>query len=294
MISDARTITNALSFDIEDWFHLVDIDAVADPARWPSLPTLVEERTRWILSALRDKGVKATFFMLGWVADRHTALVRDIASEGHEIASHGYWHRPVFSQSPGEFRDDVRRSLDAIARAWSGPVIGYRAPSFSIRPGVEWAFDVLADLGFAYDASLFPARRAHGGYPCAAGPHEVRGPGGGRLGELPMSVATFGPARLAFSGGGYMRLLPSPMIRRGFEQVNRAGRPVVVYLHPRDFAIDCPRVPMSVARRFKCYVGLRTTAGKLRRLLEDRRFGTCESVLRDRGLIASQEEAVAR
>lgn len=274
-------ITNALSFDIEDWFHLVEIDAVANPAKWPTFPSLVVDRTRFILRLLEEFKAKATFFVLGWIAERHPAVVREIAAAGHEIASHGHMHVPIFKQTHDEFRDDIRRSLDAIARETNAPIRGYRAPSFSLTPGTEWAFDVLADLGFTYDASLFPGTRGHGGYPCPQSPHELRSPRGATLAELPMSVAQFGPMRMAFSGGGYLRLLPMSFINRGMAQAHRAGRPVVTYLHPRDFAPDGPRVPMPLIRRFKSYVGLSTTERKLRSLLSRYRWGTCAAVLRE-------------
>lgn len=271
-----------MTFDVEDWFHLVEIEAVADPAKWPGFPSLVEERTRFILRVLDEHKTRATFFVLGWVAERYPGIVGEIAARGHEVASHGHMHGPVFSQKPAEFRDDVRRSLDAIARGTDRPVRGYRAPSFSITPGTEWAFDVLAELGFAYDASLFPGSRGHGGYPCPEEPHTLATPSGATLAELPMSVGRFGAVRTAYSGGGYLRLLPAWMIRRGVAQSHRAGRPVVTYLHPRDFAPDGPRVPMPMIRRFKCYVGLRSAERKLRMLLDRYRWGTCEDVLRAR------------
>jgi polysaccharide deacetylase family protein (PEP-CTERM system associated) len=278
-MSPPAPILNALSFDIEDWFHIVGIDALSDPASWPNLPTIVVERTRFILNLLREHNTRATFFILGWIADRYPEIVRDIAGAGHEIASHGHMHERVYTQTREQFRDDLRRSLDAISRGASAPIRGYRAPSFSITPGTEWAFDVIAEQGFTYDASLFPAKRGHGGYPCPEEPHSLTTPSGKPLRELPMSVGRFGPARMAYSGGGYMRLLPLSLIERGIAQSNRAGRPCVTYLHPRDFASDQPRPPMPIYRRFKSYVGLSTTEGKLRALLRAHRWGTCEEVL---------------
>jgi len=155
-----------------------------------------------------------------------------------------------------------------------------RAPSFSITPGAEWVFDVLHDIGIAYDSSLFPARRGHGGYPCHGGPRQFGDvPSGRPMWELPLSVVEVGPLKVPFSGGGYLRLLPLWFIRRAFNAFHRREQPVVIYLHPRDFATDCPRVPMPVHRRFKSYVGLGTTQGKLEALLQAYRFDTCASVL---------------
>jgi polysaccharide deacetylase family protein (PEP-CTERM system associated) len=275
---------HALSFDIEDWFHIVDIPGLEDPAKWPGLESLVERRTDDILAALAAHGVRASFFILGWIADRHPALVARIAEAGHEIGSHSYWHRRVYSLDRDEFRRDTIESLDAIERACGNRPRCYRAPSFSILKGCEWAFDVLAECGIEWDASLFPAPRGHGGYPCGDEPHRVRSAEGREMPELPLSLMRVGGRGLCFSGGGYLRLLPTWLIDRGFRQLERRGIPAVVYLHPRDFAPECPRVPMPVHRRFKCYVGLGSTMAKLEHMLSTRRFGTCGEVLAAAGL----------
>ncbi len=272
-------VVHALSFDIEDWFHMVAIDAVADTAKWPDLPTLVERYTDQILQTVADANVKATFFILGWVAERYPQITRNIAEAGHEVACHSFWHQRVDQMTPDEFRDDTRRTLDTLQEQTGGPILGYRAPSFSITPGTEWAIDVLRELDFRYDASLFPAPRGHGGYPCAQEVHDFTStPSGEPLRELPMSVLKWAGFKLAFSGGGYLRLLPDWLIRRGFDTFEQRGTPVVVYLHPRDFAPDCPRVSMPPHRRFKSYVGLATTQRKLEMLLAKYRFGTCAAV----------------
>ena len=186
----------------------------------------------------------------------------------------------MFDLDVSTFREDIHRSIEVIASASSAPVRGFRAPSFSITPGSEWAFDVLREAGLEYDASRFPAERGNGGYLCPPGPHTMTNtPSGIAMPELPMSVVQIGPLKLPFSGGGYLRLLPTAIIRACFARFHRRGLPVVVYLHPRDFAPDCPRVPMPVHRKFKCYVGLKTTKAKLKMLLRDYRFGTCASVL---------------
>lgn len=273
-------ITNALSFDIEDWFHLVEIEEVADPNKWPHLPSIVVKRTEEILQTLASRNVRATFFVLGWIADRHPDVVRMIADAGHEIGTHSFWHRRVDQLNRNEFYEDMKQSIDVIEQYSGKKVLGFRAPSFSITPGAEWAFDVMHDLGLKYDASLFPAARGHGGYPCRQEAHYFQKvPSGRAMLELPMSVLRAGPFRLPFSGGGYMRFLPHWMLQRSFDTFNRRRMPVVVYLHPRDFAPDCPRIPMPLARRFKCYVGLASTQGKLNMLLDRYKFDTCAAVL---------------
>ena len=273
-------ITNALSFDIEDWFHMVGIAAVEDPEAWPSFPSIVERHTEWIVETVSNANVQATFFVVGWIAERYPHLVRRIAEAGHEIGTHSYWHRKCYELTPETLREDLKRSIGVLEGISGQRVLGFRAPSFSIIPGSEWVFDVLLDLGLKYDASLFPGTRDNGGYPCPIEAHQfTKTPSGRSMPELPMSVMRLLGRRLAFSGGGYMRLLPHWLIRRGFEQLNSQGVPVVVYLHPRDFAVECPRVPMPLHRRFKSYVGLDTTADKLRMLLANYRFDTCAAVV---------------
>ncbi len=273
-------IINALSFDIEDWFHIVEVESLADPDAWGDRESLVERYTEWIIQAVTEADVRCTFFVLGWIAERYPHLVRMMVEHGHEVGSHSYWHRKVYSLDAETFREDMRRSIDVIESAGGCKVVGFRAPSFSITQGAEWAFDVLHDLGIRYDASLFPADRAHGGYPCQEGPHVFEGaPSGRTMPELPMSIMRMGPKRLAFSGGGYLRLLPMWLIRRGFAQQHARGMPAVIYLHPRDFAPDCPRVPMPLHRRFKCYVNTRGTKRKLLKLLRLYAFASCAEVL---------------
>ena len=274
-------IVNALSFDIEDWFHLVDIDSVSNTADWPGFPSIVERRTDEILGICEEFGVKATFYYLGWIAERYPDLVRRTAEAGHEIGTHSYWHRKVCDLEPEVFREDLHRSIAVIEDAGGSAVTSFRAPSFSIMPGSEWAFDVMHEEGLRYDASLFPVPRENGGYPCPVGPHSFdRAPSGREMPELPMSLMNIGPKRVGFSGGGYLRLFPGWLIRRGFDALHRRGLPGVVYLHPRDIAPDSPVVPMSRSRHFKCYVGLATAADKLRMLLGRYRFASCGEVLR--------------
>lgn len=271
---------HALSFDLEDWFHLVGIRAVADTSRWDGLTSIVEHYTDWILHTLSERDLSATFFIVGWIADRYPGLVRQIADQGHEIASHSYWHRAVYTLNPRSFREDLRRSIDSLEQITSRKVIGFRAPSFSITPGCEWAIDALIDEGLEYDASLFPARRGQGGYPCPRGVHAFTDtPSGRPIIEMPMSVMDVMGRKLPFTGGGYFRLAPWRLIDKGFKQLEAEGRPAVVYLHPRDFAPQTPRVRMAPHRWFKCYVGLKSTKAKYFKMLDHYRFDSCASVL---------------
>ena len=281
---------NALSFDLEDWFHIIGIAELEDASRWDAFPSIFERYTLAILDDLDAFGVTATFFTVGWIARRYPDVIREVARRGHEIGSHSDMHRTVGALGPKAFAGDLARSLDALAPCTSQPIRGFRAPSFSITPGCEWAFDALLDAGFDYDASLFPAPRAHGGYPCPEAPHVQTAPSGRSIPELPMTTMRVAGRQIAFSGGGYLRLLPGAAIRAGFRQAHAAGRPVVVYLHPRDFAPDAPLPPMPLYRRFKTRVGLGTTRPKLRDLLTRYRFDTCAAVL-DRALALRQARA---
>ncbi|MCA9278181.1 MAG: polysaccharide deacetylase family protein [Phycisphaeraceae bacterium] len=298
MPDDPSQRVHALSFDIEDWFHIVEVKAVEDPSQWPKLSaesSLVERYTDLILRICDDAKTHATFFILGWIADKHPALVKRIADAGHEIGSHSFWHRKVYELDPDIFRDDLQQANDAIRSAAGAEtsIAGFRAPSFSITQGAEWAFDTLIDLGFTYDASLFPAARGHGGYACEPGPHVVTAPSGRQIPELPMSIAPVGigpiKKRMCYSGGGYLRLLPIGMIEQGIASESVQDRSTVVYLHPRDFAPDCPRVPMPPHRRFKCYVGAASTEAKLRHMLTHHRWTTCADVLARSGTMKQQE-----
>lgn len=271
---------NALSFDIEDWFHLGRIESLSNRALWASFPTIVERRTDELLAVCAEADVKATFFVVGWIAERYPEMVRRIVAEGHELGSHSYWHKNVHSMNEATFREDLQRSIRVLEDVSGVRVRAFRAPSFSIVPGCEWALDVLLDEGMEYDASLFPARRHDGGYPCDREPHIFSGtPSGREIVVLPMSVARIGGRIFGFSGGGYLRLFPLWLIARHIRLLNAKGIPAVVYLHPRDIAPDCPAAEMSRIDRWALYVGLDSAAEKLRRLLEMFRFGTCKAVL---------------
>lgn len=276
-------MTHALSFDIEDWFHIVQVKGL-ESEHWDDLTerhSLVEARTDEILQICEQHGVKATFFVLGWIANRYPGLVRRLAEAGHEVATHGHMHDRVGELGREKFAQDLARSIDAIGEATGMRVRGYRAPSFSIVPGCEWAFDALAEAGIEWDSSLFPAPRGHGGYPCPREPHVVTAPNGAAIRELPMSVwsPVGSRVRMGYSGGGYLRLLPYRVLRKAMASEATAGRSTVVYLHPRDLAADAPRWPMPPHRRFKCYVGLASTRPKLERLLADNAWEPCGAVL---------------
>lgn len=271
---------HALSFDIEDWFHIVDIPELEDRSKWNDFDSIVENKTSLILDILDEHETKATFFVLGWIAQKYPKLSKKITEAGHEIGSHSFWHHRVYEMKPEDFRHDLSLSIDVLEQQTGQKVKGFRAPSFSIIPGSEWAFDIIEELGLVYDASLFPASRGHGGYPCMQEAHIIPLDIANKfLFEMPMSIQGFGPVKIPFSGGGYLRLLPTVIIKKYFDLFEENKTPVVVYLHPRDFAPEQPRVKMPIDRKFKSYVGLNTTEFKLRELLTHYEFDTCFNVL---------------
>lgn len=285
-MTDDGVTRNALSFDIEEWFHLLDLSVGTEVEHWHSLPSLVERYTEQILQILDELQTRATFFVVGWVAERFPRLAPAIANAGHEIASHSYWHQRVDCQNRLAFHHDVSRSVTVLEQQIGRKVLGFRAPGFSVNHAVPWALDILLDLGFAYDASLKPTRNKHGDLACARHPHRLKSlPSGRSMLELPASVIRIGPFQSLYAGGGYLRLIPNPLLQHLVNRQNRRGLPVVVYLHPRDFAPDCPRIDMPWNRRFRTYVNLHTTEHKLRTLLKNFSFDCCATIL---GLSASE------
>ena len=275
---------NALTFDVEDYFHVEAAARCVARCDWPHFASRVEHNTRGILDLLDARGVVATFFVLGWVAERHAALVREIAERGHEVACHSYAHRLIYAMGQAEFREDVHRAKGAIEDALGAPIYGYRAPTFSVVRKSLWALEILADHGFEYDSSVFPIHHDRYGMPDAPRfPYHVRLPRGGEILEFPMTTLPLAGQRLPFCGGGYFRLTPYPLIRAGVRRINeQEQQPAIVYLHPWESDPDQPRLPLTGLNRFRHYVNIRGTAAKLERLLGDFSFGAAREVLRER------------
>jgi polysaccharide deacetylase family protein (PEP-CTERM system associated) len=280
-------VRNALTFDIEEYYQVEVFRRLIAVEDWPRWPSRVAASTRRLLDLLAARGVSATFFVVGWVAERHPALVRDIAAGGHEVGCHGYWHRPIYSMDPAAFRADLRRARQVIEDAAGVRLLGYRAPTCSVVRSTWWALDLLAEEGFRYDASVFPIHHDRYGIPDAPRfPHRVPVGDGAEILEVPMTTVRIGGQNLPFCGGGYFRLLPYRLIRAGLRHVNtREGMPGVVYLHPWEFDPDQPRLPIPGLSRFRHYVNLGRTAGKLERLIGDFAFAPVVDVLRERGLV---------
>jgi polysaccharide deacetylase family protein (PEP-CTERM system associated) len=269
-----------MTVDVEDYFHVSAFDGIVSRASWDGFDSRVTKNTNEMLEIFDRAGVRATFFVLGWVAARFPALVRRIADLGHEVASHGFHHQLLYMLTPAQFREDVRSARRAIEDASGQPVMGFRAPSYSVVESSLWAIDVLIEEGYAYDASIFPIHHDRYGIPDAPRhPYELRRSAGSLL-ELPGSTVRVGRVNLPIAGGGYFRQLPYSWTKWGIARVNRLERqPVVFYLHPWEIDPDQPRLPVRGARRVRHYRGLDQTRARLTRLLSDFRFDAVNTVL---------------
>jgi polysaccharide deacetylase family protein (PEP-CTERM system associated) len=278
-------IRNALTFDIEEYFHVEAAARAVSRQDWERYPSRVEHTTGRILDLLDGHRVTATFFVLGWVAERYPGLVRDIDARGHEIACHSYAHRLIYTMAQDEFRDDVRRAKATIEDTIGAAIHGYRAPTFSIVEQSSWALQILAEEGFTYDSSIFPIHHDRYGVPTAPRfPHRIQLDGGRDILEFPMTTIAVGRHRLPLCGGGYFRLWPYSAISAGLRWVNEHERePGIVYLHPWEFDPEQPRLPIRGVNRLRHYLNIGGTARKLERLMEDFRFAAVRDVLHARG-----------
>jgi polysaccharide deacetylase family protein (PEP-CTERM system associated) len=265
--------------DVEDWFHPEAVRGYV-PASTDGLEARAATVVEGLLPLLDAAGVRATFFVLGAVAERSPALVERLAAAGHEIGSHGYGHRMITQQTPAEFAADLRRSL-ALLRLQSGQrVVGYRAPSFSVVADTRWALDILVEHGIEYDSSIFPVHHDRYGIPGAPRrPHVVHRRGERVLWELPPVTLQVLGRTLPAAGGGYLRLLPYAWSALALKRMQAEGLPGVVYTHPWEYDREQPRLPLPRLRAWRHYGGIAGTEAKLARLLRDFRFGTCSEVL---------------
>ena len=273
-------MVNALTIDVEEYFCYAYPDAALSRERWADLESRVVPQTLETLDILEDHDIRATFFVLGWVAEREHFLVREIRDRGHEIGSHGYGHELVYEQTPEDFRDDVKRSIDVIGDCISEMPVGYRAPSFSIGKDTPWALDIVAELGFKYDASIYPIGHRHYGMPNARpDPHRLDN----GLWEFPASTFSLLGMRLPFGGGGYLRVYPFAATRWATHHINAAGRPVVVYVHPWELDPLPPAMGLGLRRRFQHTASLHKTRPRLLHLCAEFDFAPMSEVLEEVG-----------
>lgn len=267
-------IVNGLSVDVEDWFQVGAFEDVIERDQWGGLADRVDRNVREILDLFDEVEAKATFFTLGWLAQRHGALLREVAARGHEIASHGWDHRRVFTMDHASFAEDIRKAREAIEDASGSRVSGYRAPSFSIDQRTPWAFAELVEQGYAYSSSVAPVSHDHYGWPEA--PRFAFKPlPWAPLVEIPVTTALFAGKRLAAGGGGFFRVLPYAFSRWAIRQVNRREqRPAVFYFHPWEIDPGQPRVAGAPLKsRLRHYTKLDQMAPKLRQLIREFAWG---------------------
>lgn len=259
---------NVFSVDVEDFFHVEAFADVVDRSQWDHFPSRVVGNTHRLLDLLAVHKVEATFFILGWVCERQPGLVREIVSRGHEVACHSYWHRPIFKLTAAEFREDTRRAKETIEQTSGSQVQGYRAPSFSITRQSLWALEVLAELGFTYDSSIFPI--AHDVYGIPDGPRRPttvrtrKGP----LVEYPMTTFSVRSRNLPVGGGGYLRILPFWYTNWGLRSAEKQGVPFILYVHPWEVDASQPRLPGRFRSRLRHYTNLHKMERRLHRLLQ--------------------------
>jgi polysaccharide deacetylase family protein (PEP-CTERM system associated) len=283
-------VINAMSVDVEDYFHVSVFDGIVPRFTWAEMESRVCANTERLLDVFDEFAVRSTFFVLGWVAERHPDLVRRIADRGHEVASHGYAHRLVYDQTPAAFREDVRRAKCLLEDAGGRRVAGFRAPSYSITPRSLWALDVLIEEGYSYDSSIFPIRHDRYGIPVSPREPFPIHRDAGDLMEVPGSTVRVGPLNLPVAGGGYFRILPYWWTRWGIARLNNLEhRPAVFYLHPWEIDASQPRLSAGWLGRFRHYRNLEHTEARLRALLTDFRFDTVASLLRPQLQVACAE-----
>jgi polysaccharide deacetylase family protein (PEP-CTERM system associated) len=280
MSAPSGPIRNAMTIDVEDYFHVSNFAHVVDRASWPTRESRVEANTERLLALFDGAGVTATFFVLAWVAERLPRLVARIAEAGHEVASHGYAHRLIYDQTPEAFRDDVRRAKALLEQTSGQRVDGYRAPSFSVTTRSLWALDVLIEEGYRYDSSVFPVHHDRYGIPDAGRHAGVVARPGGSIVEVPASTVRLAGVNWPVGGGGYFRLLPYAWTRWGLRRLNDTeGAPAVFYLHPWEIDPDQPRLPAPALARFRHYRNLSDTEARLQRLVREFAFGTMRALI---------------
>ncbi|TKJ38109.1 MAG: hypothetical protein CEE38_04955 [Planctomycetes bacterium B3_Pla] len=265
---------SCLTIDVEDWFHILDSPAAPSIERWSSLESRIERNLEMLLEVLDSLSVKATFFWLGWLAERHKDLVRKCQKAGHEIASHGYSHVLVYEVGEKLFRQDIIRSKAILEDIIGEAVIGFRSAGFGITQETPWALNAIMESGFLYDSSIFPASHGHGGILNSPFKPFFVETQSGYLLEVPLSAIDIFGWRTSFFGGGHLRAANKLMIKWGIDKLQASGRPLVVYIHPREIDPDHPRLPLNLLRRFKCYVNLKSTLPKLKWLCEHYSFYT--------------------
>ena len=270
---------HCLSFDVEEHFQVSAFESPMRRRHWKQYESRVVANTEKLLELLATSGQRATFFVLGWVAERYPSLVRRIASGGHEIASHGYGHELITGQTPTAFREDIRKAKEILENILSRPVLGYRAPSFSITTDTMWATEILVEEGHIYDSSIFPIFHDRYGVPSANPKVHQLLTASGLLWEVPPSTVKYMGLRLPVAGGGYFRLYPYLILRALLRKLEGEGFPLVMYMHPWEFDPGQPRMEGALVSRMRHYLNLDKTENRLRALLQDFSFSPIQEII---------------
>ncbi len=272
-------MVHGLSFDIEEHFQVAAFDCAARRRHWESQESRVERNTHLILEILEHQGIKATMFVLGWVAERHKALVRCLVDAGHELGSHGYGHELITGQTPQTFREDVRRAKEILEDVGGTAVLGYRAPTFSITKETEWALPILVEEGYKYDSSIVPIVHDYYGIPGANPAIHTLNTESGTIFEVPPSTCDVGGFKVPIAGGGYFRLFPYSILHKLLRRVEAEGKPLIMYLHPWELDPEQPRMRGSFLSQFRHYLNLDKVHGRLTQLIKDFSFGPIQNLL---------------
>lgn len=278
---------NAITIDVEDYFQVAALAKWAPTKKWDDFPLRVENNTLRILDLFDQHNIKATFFVLGWIADRCPALVKAIVARGHELGSHGYSHQLIYRQTPEVFREETLRSKKLLEDIGGEAVLGYRAASYSITQQSLWALDIIAEAGFRYDSSIFPVKHDRYGIPGAIEiPHRLRTPANHQIVEFPITALKLPGYKLPVAGGGYFRLFPYWFSRWALKKVNRSQQqPFIFYLHPWEIDPEQPALPATGLSKFRHYNNLEICEQRLKNLLHDFSFCTVKEILREQSLL---------
>lgn len=271
---------NALTIDVEDWFHVANLKDVIKESDWESCESRINYTMIKIISILHHKNVKATFFVLGWIAERNPEIVELIHEAGHEIGSHGYSHRSIYELSKDEFKREIVTSIDKLSGISGQKIIGFRAPNYSIEPSTKWAWQILAEAGIKYDSSIFPVKHNRYGFDSAPRfPFTIDLNSHGQITEFPLSTIKFLGNNMPVAGGAYLRLYPYWFIRSAIRRINNSGKPAIIYFHPWEIDPEQPRIKTNFSTRIKHYGNLYTTEQKLCQLLDEFKFTTVKEIL---------------
>jgi polysaccharide deacetylase family protein (PEP-CTERM system associated) len=277
-----------MSVDVEEWFHIPEgLDNILPFDQWDGAVQRIQHVLPRFWDLFEKNNVTATFFFLGWVAERHPDLVRETLRRGHEIATHGYAHKLIYNQTREEFKYDIQKAISILENISGQKIIGYRAPGFSITPETEWAFEILATEGIKYDSSIFPGKRLLGHYDSFKKEPSIVTAGGKEIIEFPQTVADFGFMRLSCFGGGYFRLFPQQFILKMANGIGRAGRPLILYIHPRDIDIEQPQIKFPFLRHLRHYINISTTEKKLDFITRRFNFESFEKLILDEAFVKS-------